>query len=575
MKMKNKLYGILAGAACLLSVTSCNIDPEFYTQVAPETFYTSQDAVWQRFNRSMTHWRWYMGESDARWALQELGTDEYCLPTRGTDWQDGGQYQRIHHHDFDDHMTRIHDGWKNVGMGVALAWDALEDLSQINFEALGFEPGTREQMLAQQQVVAASLLLDGLDFFGGQPLYNSTQEDLKPRSTDKETFEYIDSLLNEALLQLPVKKELGAMETGAPYAAAAAALKARLYFNAESYIGEAMYEKAATICQDIIDGKYGKYELDADWTKTFGFTNEYSNEIIWSVPSENAKTETNAGYWTWQVPYNYKNYLGGIEGSGSNNGIGLTPGLDPTGKPYTYKLGSPYRKFHDSDIRKQPYVYLGDGKHQGMFIVGEMVNPLNPEWTCTGSREYAGEVLTIVDQVGYFAKVGKADKETGEVKYPTKESLPSTIAHAEENSCVRLMKRCPRPDVNDQKKKGNPDTPVIRLAEMYYILAECKYRSGDADGAAQLINTVRARYFEGADPDPVTAANLDKYRLLDEWMIEFLGEGRRRTDLVRWDAYVTEDWWDHKATNNPNLNRFPVYYSILGSNSLLEQNPGY
>ena len=43
------------------------------------------------------------------------------------------------------------------------------------------------------------------------------------------------------------------METGAPYAAAAAALKARLYFNAESYIGEAMYEKAATICQDIID----------------------------------------------------------------------------------------------------------------------------------------------------------------------------------------------------------------------------------------------------------------------------------------------------------------------------------
>ena len=368
---------------------------------------------------------------------------------------------------------------------------------------------------------------------------------------------------------------MGAMETGAPNAAAAAALKARLYFNAESYIGEAMYDKAAQICQDIIDGKYGKYALDADWTKTFGFTNETSNEIIWSVPSEYAKTETNAGYWVWQVPYNYKNYLGGIEGSGSNNGIGLTPGLDPTGKPYTYKLGSPYRKFHDQDIRKQPYVYLGNGEHRGMFIVGELVNPLNPEWTCTGSREYAGEVLTIVDQVGYFAKVGKADKETGEVKYPTLESLPSTIAHAEENSCVRLMKRCPRPDVNEQNLRGNPDTPVIRLAEMYYILAECKYRLGDADGAAELINKVRARYFEGADPDPVTAGNLDKYRFLDEWMIEFLGEGRRRTDLIRWDAYVTEDWWDHKATNNPNLNRFPVQYQILGSNSLLEQNPGY
>ena len=63
--------------------------------------------------------------------------------------------------------------------------------------------------------------------------------------------------------------------------------------------------------------------------------------------------------------------------------------------------------------------------------------------------------------------------------------------------------------------------------------------------------------------------------LLKEWKLEFLGEGRRRTDLVRWDAYVTEDWWDHKATNNPNLNRFPIHYNVIGANNLIEQNPGY
>ena len=38
--------------------------------------------------------------------------------------------------------------------------------------------------------------------------------------------------------------------------------------------------------------------------------------------------------------------------------------------------------------------------------------------------------------------------------------------------------------------------------------------------------------------------------MLKEWMQEFLREARRRTDLIRWDAYVTEDWWDHKATND-------------------------
>ena len=66
-------------------------------------------------------------------------------------------------------------------------------------------------------------------------------------------------------------------------------------------------------------------------------------------------------------------------------------------------------------------------------------------------------------------------------------------------------------------------------------------RLGDKNGAADIINSIRKRNFEGGnDPDPVTAANLDKYRMLKEWMQEFLREARRRTDLIRWDAYVTE-----------------------------------
>ena len=557
------------GAICLASATSCSVEPDFYTQVVPETFYNSQDAVWQRFNRSFTHWRWYLGEADDRWALQELGTDEYVCPTRGSDWFDGANYQKFHHHEYSEDMTRVEKGWTNFAMGVALSWDALEDLEEIDFDKLGFEPGTRESMLAQQTTLAASFYLDGLDLFGGVALYKTTRSDVVGRSSDVETFNFIDSLLDVAIPNLPIKTEMGKMETGTINRAAAAMLKARLYFNAEAYIKKPMYNEAAQICQDILDGKYGTYELDQDWTKTFGFSNEFSHEIIWSIPSENSKTETNGGYWTWQVPYNYKNYLGGLEGSGANNGIGLIPSLDPTGKKYPYKLGGAYSKFNDQDIRKQPYVYEGNGKYRGMFIVGLQQNPDNPDWVCTGSREYAGQVLTVVDQVAYFAKVGPGKE------YASVADLPSTAATAEENSCVRLMKRCPRPNHDEYKLKGNPDVPVIRLAEVYYTLAECKMRAGDKQGAADLINTVRKRYFPNGDPDPVTAANLDKYRMLDEWMVEFLGEGRRRTDLVRWDAYVTEDWWDHKATNNKDLNRFPIHYSIIGANNLLEQNPGY
>ena len=578
MKTNNILKSILGGVVAATALTSCNIDPDFYSQVTPETFYTSQEAVYQRYARPFTHWRWFAGHDDNMWLLQELGTDEFIQPTRGSDWYDGAKYQKIHHHEYAEDMGFIDEGWKLSQMGTALAWDALEDLSTVNFEKLGFPEGTRDAMLSQLQGLVSYFYLKGLDMFGGMPLYTTTQSDIKPRSTDVRTFEFIDSLLTEALPNVPVKTELGAKETGAINAAAIATMKAQLYFNAPSYIRQEKWQECADICKDIIEGKYGKYDIDPDWTNVFGFNNDTSPEIIWSVPSEHAKLESDGMHWSRMVPYNFRNYLGGLEDSGSNNGIALTPGLDPTGRPYTTKLGRIYSKFNDQDIRKQNYVYLGDGKYKGMFVVGLQQNPLNPEWVCMGSREYKGQIINEVDQVAYFSRVNnpRYKDANGNFQYTSVNDLESNIGTAEENSGIRLYKVSPRPNQTDKKLMFNPDIPIIRLAEVYYMWAECKMRLGDKQGAADLINHVRKRYFEGGnDPDPVTAANLDKYRMLDEWMMEFVGEGRRRTDLVRWDAYVTEDWWDHKATNNKDLNRFPIHYSVLEANQKLEQNPGY
>lgn len=570
---KIKIFIILA-AVCM----SCSVEPTFYQHVVPETFYNSQQAVWQRFARSFTHWRWYLGQDAPRWMLQELGTDEFCLPTRGSDWYDGALYQKFHHHEYSEDMAWIQTGWTNFAMGVALAWDALEDLEVVDFDKLGFTPGTRESILNQQKALVASFYLDGLDFFGGVPLYETTRSEVKGRSTDVETFNFIEKLLLETIPYLPLKETLGANEVGSINRATGATLLARLYFNAEPYIRKSMYAEAAAICQDIINGVYGKYALDTDWTNIFGFTNETCTEIIWSVPSQRSQTETDGMYWSFMVPYNYRQYLGGLESSGSNNGMGLIPSLDPFGNKYPYKLGGAYGKFHDDDIRKQPYVYLSNGQYRGMFIVGELINPTNSSWICTGSREYTGQPLVVRDQVAYFAKVGTTYRDK---YYPTLASVledyPSTVAYAEENSCVRVTKRSPRPNQSDVSRMFNPDIPVIRLAEIYYTLAECKMRAGDLQGAADLINTVRKRYFAGGiDPDPVTTANLDKYRMLDEWQREFLAEGRRRTDLIRWDAYVTEDWWDKPAENNArHKHRFPIHYATRRANLLLEQNPGY
>lgn len=108
---------ILSGVACLLLTTSCDVDPTFYSQVVPENFYTSQDAVWERFNRPFTHWRHYEAHDEQLFRLQEMGTDEFCLPTRGSDWYNGGENLKFHYHQYKEDMISIESGWTNFSMG--------------------------------------------------------------------------------------------------------------------------------------------------------------------------------------------------------------------------------------------------------------------------------------------------------------------------------------------------------------------------------------------------------------------------------------------------------------------------
>ena len=200
-----------------------------------------------------------------------------------------------------------------------------------------------------------------------------------------------------------------------------------------------------------------------------------------------------------------------------------------------------------------------------MFIVGPHLTPAGA--AINGGEEYKDLPLVFVDQVGRFSEVGPGKK------YATVAELPSRMADGEENTGVRLVK-VPIPNKADNSLRWGADNPAIRLAEIYYMLAECKMRAGDAGGAATLINEVRKRNFTGADPDPVTAANLDDYRMLDEWGVEFLGEGRRRTDLIRFKKFTTEIWWDHQPSE-AFRNRFPVPTRAISGNNNLQQNPGY
>ena len=553
MKLKH-IIAVTVGAAALCA-PSCDLDEKFYSEVTPDTFFTSPESTYAVLCRPFTHWKWYIGAD--RWYLQELTTDEMVCPKRGSDWYNSGEYYRLHYHTWSPDDRFVVNTYDGTTGGISRALEAKSDLQGVDYNAIGLNDAVKADHINQLNAITA--------YFGGMPIYYSVDDDLCARSTARATYAHIETLLKDAIPALSKKTTLGASEDGYIKQAAAAALLAQLYFNAVAYIGEEHFDECAEICRDIIGGVYGTYELDKTWYGPHCFDNNTSPEVIWTVPSENSKVEWN---WYFKYFYHYSSYeYFGIETAGYN-GFMLTPSLDPQGRYYTqWKLGNPYQKFNDKDLRKKPYRYLGSRKYEGMFLVGDQTNPNNPSQQCLGQKEYSGKVINLVDQVARFSEVG--------TKYNSVAELTSTMADGEENSGVRLVK-APQPNLDDKLLRWNPDCPVIRLSEIYYMLAECELRAGDKKTAAGLINQVRGRNFEGgADPNPVTADNLDEYRMLDEWMIEFLGEGRRRTDLIRWDKFVTESWWDHTPLNDKNKNLFPIPNSAISANNLIEQNPGY
>jgi hypothetical protein len=621
MNMKKSFYSLILAAVFVAALFQrCEIKPISYSESTGENIYGDKDIVTASFAGPFNSWASNYGgvPYNGFTAVNSWCTDELVMPSRGVynDWYDGGIYMDLWKHNFSADLsgTAIYGAWNRFESGVVGVWTVVDDFEKyVDFEALGFPEGTKESWIGQLKVLVAHCYLEGLNVFGGLPLYDGPiNGELKARATDKETFDFIEKMLRDVLPVLP-KRVAGEYNEGKVNQGVAASLLARLYFNAQPYIQENRDKQCIDICDSILSGQFGHYALAADYRNIFGWNNgkgnEVCDELIWAVSSEPGLAEREAGVAKYGTHYGTAIYFNSSSFK-SWNGYCITPSLDMTGRSYRtnpdagkndtsavvkvlgddgkvknetrygnraqvqgiQKLGCPYEKFEANDVRKQNYVWdpatEGSQYYRGMFLAGVCQNPLTKKYIkADGSREYAnGLTVPMEDRIAQL----KFDK------WPTPSEGAGTC---EENSGVRLLKFSPVPNDADNPLRFQPDVPVIRLSEIQYMRAELYFNEGDKGNAARLINEVRGRYFksDSPDPNPVTAANLDKYRLADEWLIEFIGEGRRRTDLVRWGMFTTESWWDHPADGSgfAYKNRMPIPKTAWQGNTLLKQNPGY
>ncbi len=380
-------------------------------------------------------------------------------------------------------------------------------------------------------------------------------------------------------------------------------LKARLLLNAQIFIGEAKFDECEALSKEIINGSYGSYQLADNWRDVFSVDNVKCPEVIFALAAEDGKGATNAisNIRTMaMMPYNYNEYCNNMDkydGIGAWNCVCLVPSYDNTGTvlptggtigaksflaDYGDKLGAPYERFDDRDIRKQNYVYdAATGTHgPGMFLKGAMRADYGTGSALLADADRDGQELVYVDQVGTFQNMGRTLEPVMSPRW------------GETNSGIRMMKY-PLYPAETGKGFKDIDDVQFRLAEAYLNVAECEMRKGNSAEAKKYVDAVRQRYFKSSDRTNALSIpgpgfdNFDMDWMLSEWGKEYLCEGnRRRTDLRRFDKFTQGQWWfwgrssedgygQMAAKRDRKYEWYPLPASAIAVNPGLVQNPNY
>ena len=486
----------------------------------------------------------------------------------------------------------IENAWKDAWTGIGLANLLLSDLEGLSAGSLGMNDADLAQYVAEVRTLRAWNYYCLFELWGGA----------LPLNTCKLIYDFIAKELDETWAALGKDDAKHALVNRANQGMNRL-LKARLLLNAEVFIGEAKYDECEALSKEIINGTYGSYQLADNWRDIFDVNNTSCPEVIFALAAEDGKGATNAisNIRTMaMMPYNYNEYCNGMDkygGIGAWNCVCLVPSYDNTGTiqptggtigaksflaDYGDKLGAPYERFDDRDIRKQNYVYdAATGKHgQGMFLKGAMRANYGTGAALLADADRDGQELVYVDQVGTFQNMGRDLEPVMSPRW------------GETNSGIRLMKY-PLYPAETGKGFKDIDDVQFRLAEAYLNVAECEMRKGNSTEAKKYVDEVRQRYFKSGDRTSALSIpgpgfdSFDMDWMLSEWGKEYLCEGnRRRTDLRRYDKFTQGQWWFWGRTSEDGYGAmaakrdrkyewYPLPASAIAVNPGLVQNPNY
>lgn len=593
-----KLYKMMVlGAATVMAAGCTDLDEKVFDRIDAGVYYQDETsvkgAVSSIYNEAASGFLEYF------WYLNEFSADQIAWRTWNGGmwgWDEANKYV-LSAHAWNSESLIIRQAWEKAWTTIGLCNTLISDLSSLNPESLRMSQEALDCYIGEVRTMRAWAYYNNFELWGGAlPLNTSTGGEI-PGSADADfntgcqvIYDFIAKELDEAYPAMLKESGNSATRTRLNQGMNRM-LKMRLLLNSEVFTGKAQYTECATLCQQILNGDYGTYDLAKDYRDIFSYGNENCQEVVYAMAMEDGKL-TNNNRNTPFLPYNYNEFCGGTYSQSGWNCVCIVPSHDNTGtvqsdggtigsksfiSDYGDKLGAVYDRFTDGDIRKQAFHY-DEGRGQwngGIFLMGRQTD-YKTGAVVTADADRDGMPLVYVDQVGTFMNLGRTLEPVMSPRW------------GETNSGYRLMKYPIYPE-SAGIYFADIDEVEFRLAEVYYTLAECRMRAGQSQEAVNLINQVRGRYFSNAsalnNPGPgFTAFDMDW--LLSEWGIEFLNEGRRRrTDLRRFDKFTQGQWWffgratedgyDLPAKRDRRYEWYPLPAAALMVNPGLVQNPNY
>ena len=528
-----------------LLLVGCSLDEHPRDQIPEEQAYTNAHDLFM--NTVVTLYNHIGGNTDGQglqgtgrgvYDLQTFSSDEAMLPVRGGDWYDGGMWETMYMHSWDDGLELHNNAWLYLYKVINLCNHSIEELEHHQNMLTKIQ---YTEYNAEVRALRAIYYWYLLDLFARVPIITTSQASMRyvQQSNRTQVFRFvIDELLKVCDHLMPDNSVKPGDYYGRVTRPVALFVLAKLMLNAEVYLDDDWTDKErpdgsklrfqidnqtmnaweATIyyCEEI--KRYG-FLLEKSLITNFMVRNEQSNENIWVIPMD-------------KDLYRTQNY-------------------------------NMLRSLHYRHAAA--YGFTGENGTSATKRVLEIFDYNTDQEDNRFKFFYWAGVVEDLDGNPILDRTGKPL-----VYYPDKVAKDLSNSPFVETAGARMQKYTIDKNGTKDGKLTDNDIVLFRLADVYLMEAEAKFRNGE--GGQDEYNAIRDR--ANMPRRPISLKNL-----LDERLLELCWEGWRRQDLIRFgqfkSLYEGEDIEPVIDESDGHTTVFPIPGDILKLNENLTQNPGY